>query len=77
MHHATLLWKVKSATKKITVVLGVEFTAVMIICAILLRVRYNKSNYSLIRYFKAKEKNIKEEHMTNGWTFLKILCEKG
>ena len=39
VHRETLQWKVKSAMKKITAVLGAEFTVVTIICAILLRVR--------------------------------------
>ena len=75
-HHVTLQWKVKSATRKITAVLGVEFIAVMIICATLQKVCYRvKTSFNID--FKVNEKDIKEEHMINGWMFLKILCGKG
>ena len=75
-HHVTLQSKVKFATKKITAVLGVGFIAAMIICAILQKVGHSvKTSFDID--FKVNAKNIKEEHMINGWMPLKILCGKG
>ena len=75
-HHVTLQSEVKFATKKITAVLGVGFIAAMIICATLQKVGHSvKTSYDID--FKVNAKNIKEEHMINGWMLLKILCGKG
>ena len=75
-HHVTLQSKAKFATKKITAVLGVGFIAAMIICAILQKVGHSvKTSFNID--FKVNAKNIKEEHMINGWMLLKILCGKG
>ena len=75
-HQETQQWKVKSATKKITAVLGVGFIAAMIICATLQKVCDQvKTSFNID--FKVNEKDIKDEHMINGWMFLKIQCVKG
>ena len=75
-HQGTQQWKVKSAMKKITAVLGVGFIAVMIICATLQKV-CDQVKTSFDIDFKVNEKDIKDEHTINGWMFLKTPCVKG